>query len=70
LEKLCHGKEAKEVGEKLKQVCSSIADAKDRYNVCDNCGKVYLKSRNTCPNCGYTKKKELQPGDMEREVAN
>jgi ribosomal protein L32 len=57
------------MGEKLRQVCGDITEARDRYNVCENCGKVYLKSRNTCPNCGYTKSKEVQPCDMDRELA-
>lgn len=58
------------MGEKLKYVCSNITDAKERYNVCKICGKIHLKSRNTCPNCGSTASQELQPGDMEKEVAN
>lgn len=56
------------MADKLTRLCSSFADAKEKYNVCDICGVIYLKTCPTCPRCGMIATKELQPGDMEREV--
>lgn len=57
------------MGEKLKCLCSSLEDARYKYNVCDICGIIYLIEHNpSCPRCGRITTRELQPGDMEREV--
>jgi uncharacterized OB-fold protein len=61
-------KGGEKMAKKLKELCSSLATAKDDYTVCDSCGRIYLKSRNTCPKCGSTGSKEVQAGDMDREV--
>jgi predicted nucleic-acid-binding Zn-ribbon protein len=62
-----NGKEVRKVGEKLKQLCRDITDARYKYKVCENCGAIILRSRNSCPKCGRTRTREIQPGDMERE---
>jgi predicted amidophosphoribosyltransferase len=55
---------------KLKEVCRDITEARYKYKVCENCEAVIKTTNTYCPKCGRTATKQIQPGDMGREVAH
>jgi len=55
---------------KLKELCSDLHDAQEKYERCKSCGRIYKKSsgRNVCLKCGERNFEKVQTPDMGREV--